>query len=131
MTHSVISAERLQDLERQSDDKLFEELGYALFEKDVGGTLARPPKLTELITRARAWMTEENETIATLVCTQSLRELVEGKPSARDKIIITISDALAAHYVGLPVATLGEILFREGITQYCASKWAASALKTR
>jgi hypothetical protein len=128
MTHPMISGERVRHLENQSDDQLFEELGYALFEKDLGGKLARPPKPPELITRARAWLTEQNETIATLVCEgHSLQELVKNGPTDREKIIIFISNALAAHYVGVPVATLAEILFRGGISKYCASRWATSA----
>lgn len=124
MTHSVISSERMQYLGGQSDDELLEELGYALFEKDVGGTLARPPKLAELTARARAWLKDQNGTIATLVCKNtSLRELVEGQPTAREKIVILISNVLSAHFVGVPVATLAEILFRGGMSRYCASQW--------
>jgi hypothetical protein len=124
MTHPVTSVERIRYLKHQSDDKLFEELGYALFEKEAGGTLARPPKPAELLTRARAWLTEQYETIATLVCgNTSLRELVESEPTAREKIVIVISDVLAARYVYVPVVTLAEILFRGGVSQYCASHW--------
>jgi hypothetical protein len=125
MAHPPISVERIQYLERQSDDKLLEELGYALFEKDAGGTLARPPKLAELIARARIWLKDEHEAISTLVCKNtSLRELVKSQPTAREKIIIVISDVLAAHFVGVPAATLAEILFRGGISDYCASQWS-------
>ncbi|WP_316193258.1 MULTISPECIES: hypothetical protein [unclassified Bradyrhizobium] len=112
-------------IDRRSDDQLFEELGYAIFEKDAGGTLARPPKPSELITRAKTWMTEQNDAIASLVCVPSVRAIVEGKPTGREKLITTISNVLSAHYVGLPLATLAEIVLRSGISQYCASKWAS------
>jgi hypothetical protein len=124
MTHSVISAERMQYLGRQSDDQLLEELGYALFEKDVGGTLPRPPKLAELTARARAWLKDQHGTITTLVCKNtSLRELVESQPTAREKIVVFIANVLGAHYAGFPVGTLAEILFRGGVSRYCASQW--------
>jgi hypothetical protein len=125
MTHSVISVERMQYLGRQSDDQLLEELGYAVFEQDAGGALARPPKLAELTARARAWLKDQHGTITRLVCkSTSLRELVESQPTAREKIVIFISNVLGAHYAGFPVGTLAEILFRSGISRYCASQWS-------
>jgi hypothetical protein len=124
MTHPLVSTAQIRHLGQLTDDVLFQELGYALFEKDAGGALPRPPRLADLIARAQTWLTEQHQTIATVICKDiSLRELVENKPSAREKIVLIISNVLTAHFVGIPVATLAEILFRGGVSRYCASQW--------
>jgi hypothetical protein len=114
----------IRHLEQLTDDMLFQQLGYALFEIDAGGALPRPPKLGDLIARAQQWLADQHQTIATIICQDtSLRELVESKPSAREKIVLIIGNVLAAHFVGIPIATLAEILFRSGVSSYCASTW--------
>jgi hypothetical protein len=126
MPDQEISSERLQYLGSLSNDALLEDLGSALFENDAGG-LARPPKAAELIERANAWLKEQSGTLTVRICgSAELRGLVENQPSNREKVIIKILDILATKYSGLPLATIGELLFRSGVSSYCASHWSAS-----
>jgi hypothetical protein len=63
--------------------------------------------------------------IKTEICnSKSLRSLVESEPTSREKIITVIFDVLSAHFSGFPVATIAEILFREGIARTCAARWS-------
>jgi hypothetical protein len=126
MPDQQISSERLQYLGTLSNDALLEDLGSALFENDAGG-LARPPKAAELIERATAWLKDQSGAVTIRVCgSAELRGLVEHEPSNREKVIVKIIDILATKYSGFPLATIGELLFRSGVSSYCASHWAAS-----
>jgi len=126
MPDQQISSERLQYLETLSNDALLEDLGSALFENDAGG-FARPPKAAELIERATAWLKDQSEALTIRICgSVELRRLVENEPANREKVIIKILDILATKYSGLPLATIGELLSRSGVSSYCASHWAAS-----
>jgi hypothetical protein len=94
--------------------------------KDAGG-FARPPKAAELIERATAWLKDQSEALTIRICgSVELRGLVENELANREKVLIKIVDILVPKYSGLPLATIGELLFRSGVSSYCASHWAAS-----
>jgi hypothetical protein len=131
MAGSEVSMERIEYLATLSDDELLTQLGNALFEREQGGTLARPRPVAELIGHANLWLRDQSGEIADNICGNAqLRDLVEKQSSNRTRIIIVLSDVFFAAHTGLPAATLAELVFRSGVSKYCSSRWAAAGRAT-
>lgn len=116
----------LDHLTKLSDEELFMELGEFLQEQEQDGSLARPPKASELIAKARGWIEGRTSEISSLVCNnEAIEAAVLEEPTARERIVTLIADAISAAYVDFPVATLAEILFRSGVGRFCEKIWDA------
>ncbi len=119
----TISDEEISRLQALSEDNLRVEIGRAIL-KDRGGLQARPPSIQKLIAEANAWITEKNGELQDAICSsERVRAVAGSSAGAREKLVRVVADVVTAIVVFVPVGTVAEILVRDGIPEYCKSRW--------
>ncbi len=115
-------------VETMDTEALLVELGTHLSAADLPSLHARPPSPSELAERARQWLAAERATLQRLICgNDSIRTSVAAQPSMKRKLIGLLCDSVSAFYAIVPVVTLAEILYRDGLKELCSKEWADGA----
>lgn len=120
----MMDQKEIERLASLSDDALFIELGRAIHKHNEPGLQVRPPNIKKLIQIARDLLNKENERIRQAVCTNEvIREIVTNEPSSKEKVIRVLADVIGALITYIPAGTVGEIIMRDGLPNYCKVIW--------
>ena len=120
-----MNKDELHELATMTEEELLSKLGRSIYLESAPGLGAKPPSVKKLIEIARQWLSDERVRLEKTVCrNKCIRDTVEADFSARQKLIQVLIDSLSAAYTKLPLATIAELLVRDGVKRFCRTIWA-------
>ena len=104
-----------------SDEELFAKIG-----QELHGDLFFPIDTGTLVNDARIWLSNKKAELQKCICTnEAIIKLAgdQGSISGKVKLIVAISDFIAALTIGVTPAAVSILIVREGLKSFCGSKY--------